>query len=109
VPIEETVGAMARSWARKCTLSRPVRSGPENIRRATPSTRSPLAKESRCGREPKSRVLPVCRELGIGFVPSSPLGRGFFSGAVRDAAAIVVGDGVHRVLRASRAATSSTI
>jgi aryl-alcohol dehydrogenase-like predicted oxidoreductase len=31
-------------------------------------------------REPESTVLPVCRELGIGFVPFSPLGRGFLSG-----------------------------
>jgi aryl-alcohol dehydrogenase-like predicted oxidoreductase len=37
-------------------------------------------------------VLPVCRELGIGFVPFSPIGRGFFAGAVRDAAAIPAGD-----------------
>ncbi len=34
-------------------------------------------------REPESRILPVCRELGIGFVPFSPLGRGFFSGTIR--------------------------
>jgi aryl-alcohol dehydrogenase-like predicted oxidoreductase len=32
-------------------------------------------------------VLPACRELGVGFVPFSPLGRGFLTGAVRDAAA----------------------
>jgi aryl-alcohol dehydrogenase-like predicted oxidoreductase len=48
-------------------------------------------------RDPETRVLPVCRELGIGFVPFSPLGRGFFAGAVRDAGAIPTGD-VRRTL-----------
>src|SRR5205823_3189696 len=33
-------------------------------------------------REPEMEMLPVCRELGIGFVPFSPLGRGFLSGTV---------------------------
>jgi aryl-alcohol dehydrogenase-like predicted oxidoreductase len=37
-------------------------------------------------REPEAEVLPVCRELGIGFVPYSPLGRGFLTGAIRDQA-----------------------
>jgi aryl-alcohol dehydrogenase-like predicted oxidoreductase len=35
-------------------------------------------------REPEAHVLPVCRELGIGFVPFSPIGRGFLAGSVRD-------------------------
>jgi aryl-alcohol dehydrogenase-like predicted oxidoreductase len=34
-------------------------------------------------RDPETVVLPACRELGVGFVPFSPLGRGFFSGKVR--------------------------
>jgi len=34
-------------------------------------------------RDPETGVLPACRELGVGFVPFSPLGRGFFSGTVR--------------------------
>ena len=34
-------------------------------------------------REPESGILPACRELGVGFVPFSPLGRGFLSGTVR--------------------------
>ena len=100
VPIEETVGAMAalvgEGKVRFLGLSE---AGPENIRRA--HAIHPIAalqsEYSLWTREPESRVLPVCRELGIGFVPSSPLGRGFFSGAVRDAAAIGVGD-VRRVL-----------
>ncbi|MFC7052363.1 aldo/keto reductase [Hansschlegelia quercus] len=39
-------------------------------------------------RDPEAEVLPVCRELGIGFVPYSPLGRGFLSGQVRDLASL---------------------
>jgi aryl-alcohol dehydrogenase-like predicted oxidoreductase len=34
-------------------------------------------------REPEAAVLPTCRELGIGFVPYSPLGRGFLSGTIK--------------------------
>lgn len=35
-------------------------------------------------REPEVAILPICRELGIGFVPYSPLGRGFLTGAIND-------------------------
>jgi aryl-alcohol dehydrogenase-like predicted oxidoreductase len=95
VPIEETVGAMAElvreGKVRFLGLSE---AGPDNIRRAHAT--HPLAalqsEYSLWTREPEGRVLPVCRELGIGFVPFSPLGRGFFAGAVRDAAAIPAGD-----------------
>src|SRR6185503_10630569 len=34
-------------------------------------------------RDPEAEVLPVCRELGIGFVPYSPLGRGFLTGRIQ--------------------------
>ena len=68
--------------------------GPDNIRRAhvTHPIAALQSEYSLWTREPETRVLPVCRELGIGFVPFSPLGRGFFAGAVRDAAAIPAGD-----------------
>ena len=36
-------------------------------------------------REPESEILPTCRELGIGFVPYSPLGRGFLTGKIKAA------------------------
>jgi aryl-alcohol dehydrogenase-like predicted oxidoreductase len=39
-------------------------------------------------REPEHTVLPVCRELGIAFVPFSPLGRGFLSGTIRSTSAL---------------------
>ena len=95
VPIEETVGAMAElvreGKVRFLGLSE---AGPETIRRAhaTHPIAALQSEYSLWTREPEVRVLPVCRELGIGFVPFSPLGRGFFAGAIRDAAAIPAGD-----------------
>jgi aryl-alcohol dehydrogenase-like predicted oxidoreductase len=95
VPIEETVGAMAElvreGKVRFLGLSE---AGPDNIRRAhaTHPIAALQSEYSLWTREPEARVLPVCRELGIGFVPFSPLGRGFFAGAVKDAAAIPAGD-----------------
>ena len=94
-PIEETVGAMAdlvrEGKVRYLGLSE---AGPDNIRRAhaTHPIAALQSEYSLWTREPENRVLPVCRELGIGFVPFSPLGRGFFAGAVKDAAAIPAGD-----------------
>jgi aryl-alcohol dehydrogenase-like predicted oxidoreductase len=95
VPIEETVGAMAELVGEgKVRFLGLSEAGPENIRRAhaTHSIAALQSEYSLWTREPEVRVLPVCRELGIGFVPFSPLGRGFFAGAVRDAAAIPAGD-----------------
>jgi aryl-alcohol dehydrogenase-like predicted oxidoreductase len=95
VPIEETVGAMAdlvrEGKVRFLGLSE---AGPESLRRAhaTHPIAALQSEYSLWTRDPEARVLPVCRELGIGFVPFSPLGRGFFAGAVRDAAAIPPGD-----------------
>ena len=95
VPIEETVGAMAglvrEGKVRFLGLSE---AGPDNIPRAhaTHPIAALQSEYSLWTREPETRVLPVCRELGIGFVPFSPLGRGFFAGAVREAAAIAAGD-----------------
>jgi aryl-alcohol dehydrogenase-like predicted oxidoreductase len=95
VPIEETVGAMAQlvreGKVRFLGLSE---AGPENIRRAhaTHPIAAIQSEYSLWTRDPELRVISVCRELGIGFVPFSPLGRGFFAGAVRDAAGIAAGD-----------------
>jgi aryl-alcohol dehydrogenase-like predicted oxidoreductase len=83
VPIEETVGAMAELVAagkiRHIGLSE---AAPETIRRANavhPIT-AVQTEYSLWTREPEAEVLPTCRELGIGFVPYSPLGRGFLAG-----------------------------
>jgi aryl-alcohol dehydrogenase-like predicted oxidoreductase len=83
VPIEETVGAMAelveQGKVRHIGLSE---AAPDTIRRAHavhPIT-AVQTEYSLWSRDPEGGVLPTCRELGIGFVPYSPLGRGFLSG-----------------------------
>ncbi len=83
VPIEETVGAMAglveQGKVRHIGLSE---AAPDTIRRAHavhPIT-AVQTEYSLWTRDPEAEVLPTCRELGIGFVPYSPLGRGFLSG-----------------------------
>ena len=83
VPIEETVGAMAelveQGKVRHIGLSE---AAPDTIRRAHavhPIT-AVQTEYSLWSRDPEREVLPTCRELGIGFVPYSPLGRGFLSG-----------------------------
>jgi aryl-alcohol dehydrogenase-like predicted oxidoreductase len=85
VPIEETVGAMAelveQGKVRYLGLSE---ASPETIRRAhAVHPISALQTEySLWTRDPEDAVLPTVRELGIGFVAYSPLGRGFLSGAI---------------------------
>jgi aryl-alcohol dehydrogenase-like predicted oxidoreductase len=86
VPIEETVGAMARlveqGKVRYLGLSE---AGEKTIRRAH-STHPITALQTEYSlwtRDPEGGVLAVCRELGIGFVPYSPLGRGFLTGRFR--------------------------
>src|SRR5215472_9138856 len=83
VPIEETVGAMAelvrRGKVRYLGLSE---ASPKTIRRAHKvHPISALQTEySLWTRDPEDEILPTVRELGIGFVPYSPLGRGFLTG-----------------------------
>jgi aryl-alcohol dehydrogenase-like predicted oxidoreductase len=85
VPIEETVGAMKelveQGKVRHLGLSE---ASPETIRRAhAVHPISALQTEySLWTRDPEEAVLPTVRELGIGFVAYSPLGRGFLSGAI---------------------------
>jgi aryl-alcohol dehydrogenase-like predicted oxidoreductase len=82
-PIEETVGAMAElvkeGKVRYLGLSE---AGPQTMRRAVKA--HPIAvlqtEYSLWSRDPENAVLETCRELGIGFVAYSPLGRGFLSG-----------------------------
>jgi aryl-alcohol dehydrogenase-like predicted oxidoreductase len=83
VEIEETVGAMAElvkeGKVRHIGLSE---AAPQTIRRAHavhPIT-AVQTEYSLWTRDPEAEVLPTCRELGIGFVPYSPLGRGFLAG-----------------------------
>jgi aryl-alcohol dehydrogenase-like predicted oxidoreductase len=86
VPIEETVGAMAELVAagkvRYIGLSE---AAPETIRRAhaTHPLTAIQMEYSLWTRDAEAEVLPVLRELGIGLVAYSPLGRGFLTGAIR--------------------------
>ncbi|HEV7641203.1 MAG TPA: aldo/keto reductase [Gaiellaceae bacterium] len=85
-PIEETVGAMKElvdaGKVRHLGLSE---AAPETIRRA--HAVHPIAalqtEYSLWERAPEEEILPTVRELGIGFVPYSPLGRGFLSGQIK--------------------------
>jgi aryl-alcohol dehydrogenase-like predicted oxidoreductase len=83
VEIEETVGAMAELVQQGKILHIGLsEAAPETIRRA--HAVHPIAalqtEYSLWTRDPEAEILPACRELGIGFVPYSPLGRGFLSG-----------------------------
>jgi aryl-alcohol dehydrogenase-like predicted oxidoreductase len=85
-PIEETVGAMAelvrQGKVRFLGLSE---ANAETIRRAHavhPIT-ALQSEYSLWTRDPEPEILPTCRELGIGFVPYSPLGRGFLTGKIQ--------------------------
>lgn len=85
VPVEESVGAMAALVrAGKVRFIGLSEAAPATIRRAHavhPIT-ALQSEYSLWFREPEERVLPTCRELGIAFVPFSPLGKGFLSGTV---------------------------
>jgi aryl-alcohol dehydrogenase-like predicted oxidoreductase len=84
VPIEETVGAMAELvTAGKVRYLGLSEAAPETIRRAhAVHPISALQTEySLFERHPEEEILPTVRELGIGFVPYSPLGRGFLTGS----------------------------
>jgi aryl-alcohol dehydrogenase-like predicted oxidoreductase len=85
-PIEDTVGTLGElvEEGKVCHIGL-SEAGPETIRRA--HAVHPIAavqsEYSLWTRDPEARVLPLLRELNIGFVPYSPLGRGFLTGQVR--------------------------
>jgi aryl-alcohol dehydrogenase-like predicted oxidoreductase len=86
VPIEETVGAMTRlieqGKVRYLALSE---AGPQTVRRA--HSVHPIAaletEYSLWSRDVEREILPACRELGIGFMAYSPLGRGFLTATIK--------------------------
>jgi aryl-alcohol dehydrogenase-like predicted oxidoreductase len=95
VPIEETVGAMAelveQGKVRHIGLSE---AAPETLRRAHavhPIT-ALQTEYSLWTRDPEAEIIPTCRELGVGFVPYSPLGRGFLSGRFKSPEDLDEGD-----------------
>jgi aryl-alcohol dehydrogenase-like predicted oxidoreductase len=87
-PIEETVGAMAElvkeGKVRYLGLSE---ASPKTLRRA--ARVHPIAalqtEYSLWTRDPEEEIIPTCRELGVGFVAYSPLGRGFLTGKLKQA------------------------
>lgn len=98
VPIEETVGAMQRLVdAGKVRYLGLSEASAITIRRA--AYVAPIAavqsEYSLWTRDMEDEVLPTCRELGIGFVPYSPLGRGFLTGAIRKPGDLSAGDWRH--------------
>ena len=95
VPIEDTVGAMADLVkAGKVRFLGLSEASAKSIRRAQKV--HPIAalqtEYSLWTREVEAEILPTCRELGIGFVPYSPLGRGFLSGIIPTRESLVAGD-----------------
>ena len=95
VPIEETVGAMSDLvHAGKVRFLGISEAGPETIRRA--HAVHPMSavqiEYSLWSRDVEDTILPLCRELGIGFVAYSPLGRGFLTGTVKAADDLGAGD-----------------
>jgi aryl-alcohol dehydrogenase-like predicted oxidoreductase len=90
-PIEETVGALGElveeGKIRHIGLSE---AAPETIRRAhgTHPITALQSEYSLWTRDPEAEILPLVRELGIGFVAYSPLGRGFLAGRFRERAAL---------------------
>lgn len=95
VPIEETVGAMARlieqGKVRHLGMSE---AAPETLRRghATHPIAALQTEYSLWSRDVEAHMLPLTRELGIGFVAYSPLGRGMFGGDVTGADSLIEGD-----------------
>jgi len=95
VPMEDVAGAVrdliAEGKVKHFGLSE---AGAESIRRA--HTVQPVAalqsEYSLWWREPEQTVLPVCEELGIGFVPFSPLGKGFLTGKIDENTEFTSGD-----------------
>src|SRR6202049_3424755 len=86
VPIEETVGAMAELvQAGKVRFLGLSEAGPATIRRANAvhPISAVQSEYSLFSRDVEESVLPAMRELGIGFVAYSPLGRGILTGSVR--------------------------
>jgi aryl-alcohol dehydrogenase-like predicted oxidoreductase len=85
VPIEETVGAMSdlvrAGKVRYIGLSEASAETLERAHRIHPVT-ALQSEYSLWSRDPEAGVLAACRRLGVGFVPYSPLGRGFLTGAI---------------------------
>ncbi|NVD69531.1 aldo/keto reductase [Duganella sp. BJB1802] len=95
VPVEEVVGVMAElvreGKVRHLGLSE-VSAATVRRAHAVHPIAAVQSEYSLWSRDPERQVLPVCRELGIGFVPYSPLGRGFLTGALTSAEGLAQDD-----------------
>ncbi|WP_422926995.1 aldo/keto reductase [Singulisphaera sp. PoT] len=95
VPVEDSIGAMSElvkaGKIRFLGLSEVAESTLRRAHAVHPIT-ALQSEFSLWTREPEAAVLPACRELRISFVPFSPLGRGFFTGAVKGREVIASGD-----------------
>jgi aryl-alcohol dehydrogenase-like predicted oxidoreductase len=91
VPIEDVAGAVGElieaGKVRAFGLSEPSAATIRKAHAVTPVS-AVQSEYSLWTRDPEAEVLPACEELGIGFVPYSPLGRGFLSGALKDLASL---------------------
>ena len=96
IPVEESVGAMARLVERGLTrfigLSEASASSIRRARAVYPIA-SLQMEYSLWSRDPEGGNIQACREFNMGFMAYSPLGRGFFAGAVHDAKDMTEGDG----------------
>jgi len=102
VPIEETVGEMAElvreGKVRAIGLSE-VSVATLRKAHAVHPIAAVQSEYSLWTRDPETGMLAACRELGVGFVPFSPLGRGFLAGAIRSADQLGEGDFRRRLPR----------
>lgn len=96
IPVEESVGAMARLVERGLTryigLSEASASSIQRARAVYPIAALQM-EYSLWSRDPEGGNIQACREFNMGFMAYSPLGRGFFAGAVHDAKDMTEGDG----------------
>ena len=95
VPIEEVAGAVkeliAEGKVRHFGLSEPS-AGTIRLAHGVQPVTAIQNEYSLWWRRPEEEVLPVCEELGIGFVPYSPLGRGFLTGSIDETTTFISGD-----------------
>jgi len=101
-PIEETVGAMAEQVKQGKVRFLGLSEARADVVRRAMKVHPITALQSEYSlwtRGVEEEVIPTCRELGITFVPYSPLGRGFLTGTVRDAESLAADDFRRRVPR----------
>ncbi|CAM5632154.1 Aryl-alcohol dehydrogenase-like predicted oxidoreductase OS=Streptomyces violarus OX=67380 GN=FHS41_000170 PE=4 SV=1 [Streptomyces violarus] len=95
VPIEDvagTVGELVQEGKVRCLGSRRPARRPSRRAHAVHPVTAVQSEYSLWTRDPEPQVLPTCAALGIGFVPFSPLGKGFLTGTVNTSTSLADGD-----------------